>query len=306
MSGPAKPISQSEVEALFEQVKNWGRWGPDDEKGALNFITPEKRLQAGALVKEGTTVSCSLPLATQPGPGNPVPVAHHMVRTGDAGGDSCSDYFAIAPHGMANTHLDALCHYFYKGQMYNGYPASRITSEGASVNSIEVAQDGIVSRAVLLDIPRLKGLDRLEPGEAIYVDELEAAEMSANLKVEEGDILLVRTGRFAKPVTGGGWSPGSGLAGLHGTCIPWVHQRGVAALGADGVNDVIPSGLEGSSSSFHLIAIPGIGLHLLDNCDLELLAEACASRGRWEFMLVLAPLKLIRGTASPVNPIAVF
>ncbi|MCL0101465.1 cyclase family protein [Dehalococcoidia bacterium] len=306
MSGPAKTITQNELGAIFDQVNNWGRWGPDDEKGALNLISPDKSLQASALVKEGLTISCSLPLATQPGPDNPNPVAHHMVKTGDVSGDSCSDYFAIAPHGLANTHLDALCHYFYKGQMYNGFPASSVNSEGATANAIDVAQNGLVTRGVLLDIPRLRGVDWLEPGEAIYIDELEAAESSAKIRVEEGDILLVRTGRFARQRSLGESSSGTGLSGLHGTCIPWVHQRGISVLGADGVNDVIPSGVEGSGISFHLIAIPSIGLHLIDNCDLEMLAATCVSKDRWEFMFVLAPLKLLGGTASPVNPIAVF
>ena len=306
MSGDPKPISLKELDDLFEQVNNWGRWGEGDERGALNLITPEKRRKASALMQDGDVVSAALPLATQLAPENPSPVGHYMVRAGDLPGDSCADYFAIAPHGMANTHLDALCHYLYHGKMYNGVPASKVTSRGAEANSIEVALDRMVGRGVLLDVARALGRDWLEPGEAIYIEDLEKAEAAQNVRVEEGDILLVRTGRFRRRAQLGGWSPTSGLAGMHGTCMPWLHSRGVAALGCDGVSDVIPSGVEGGGVPIHTVAIPGMGLHLIDNCDLEPLAKACEEKARWEFLFVVAPLKLVKGTASPVNPLAMF
>ena len=306
MTGSAETISQQKFEALFEQVKNWSRWGKDDQKGTLNLITPAKRKSAAALVRDGVTVSAALPLATLPAVDNPNPVVHLMVRDGDLeGSDGSSDYFAIRPHGMANTHLDALCHFFYKGQMYNGFPASRVTSAGAGANSIEAAQDGVLSRGVLLDVPRVKGSNWLEPGEAIYVEDLEAAEAIAELRVEEGDILLIYTGRHRRRSELGAWDPREGLAGLHATCLPWLHERGVAVLGCDGVSDVMPSGIE-RVQPIHVIGIVAMGLHLIDNCGLEELAAACAERGRWEFLLAIAPLRLTGGTASPVNPIATF
>ena len=298
---------------MFEELKNWGRWGPDDQRGTLNFITSEKRVRATNLVREGTTVSVACHLATRPGPFNPSPVVHHMIRAGDLanpdGYGGSLDYFAMAPHGRMDTHLDALCHIFYKAQMYNGIPASKVTSAGATVNSIETTEDGIVSRGVLLDIPRLRGLPYLEPGDAVYSEDLEAAEARQGVRVEEGDIILVHTGRWRRVEEKGGWNPGEALAGLHATAMRWVHQRRVALQCCDGISDVVPSGLEGTGVNgrpVHLLAIPAMGMCLIDNCQTEQLAAACAERNRWEFCLVVAPLKLRGGTASPVNPIAIF
>jgi kynurenine formamidase len=205
---------------------------------------------------------------------------------------------------MAHTHLDALCHIFYRGQMYNGRPASMVTSAGALANSIEAGKDGVVSRGVLLDIPAALGKEWLEPGEAIYVEDLELAETKMHTRVEEGDILLIRTGRHQRREKLG---PAQGLAGLHASTLPWLHQRGVAVLGCDGVSDVTPSGMEGGMGlPIHMIAIPAMGVHLIDNMGLDELAATCDRLDRYEFMLTLAPLKLLKGTASPVNPIALF
>lgn len=309
MTGPARPITAEELQALFDKLSNWGRWGPDDQLGTLNLITPRKRVQAADLVTEGISVSCALPLNTRGGPDNPNPVVHLMTAAGDvepAWGSG--DYFAIAPHGIAHTHLDALCHIFYRGKMYNDRPAALVTSRGAAFNSIESGKDGIVSRGVLLDIPRAAGKEWLEPGEAIYTDDLEAAEKMCHVRVEEGDVLLVRTGRHKRAASRQGRDAGfaAGFAGLDATTLPWLHSRGVAVLGCDGISDVMPSGMGGGGQPIHMVAIPSIGVHIIDNADLEELAETCARLGRWEFMLTIAPLRLLRGTASPVNPIALF
>lgn len=306
-------ISETQVREFFTTLSNWGKWGPTDQLGALNYITPEKRKQAAALVQEGYAVSLSLPLATQPGPNNPTPVMHLMMQTGAPNEEGMvpvpysADYFAIAPHGLANTHLDALCHVFHQGKMYNGYPASEVTAQGARKGAIDALRDGIISRGVLIDIPRLKGREWLEPGEAIAPADLEAAEQAGHFRVEEGDVLFVRTGRHARQNARGAWDGlREGLAGLGAACLPWLHARRVAALGSDGASDVLPSGYEKILLPIHAVAIVAMGLHLLDNCDLERLAEACARRARWTFLLVVSPLVLLRGTASPVNPLAVF
>ena len=310
MTDVAKPISRDELHALFQRVSNWGRWGADDERGTLNLITPAKRLQAIGLVTEGVGVSCSLPLNTVGGAENPNPVTHAMLRAGDIEtATSAADYFAIASHGIAHTHLDALCHIYYKGQMYNGRPISLVTSTGALANSIESGVDGIVSRGVLLDMPRALGKDWLEPGEAIYPDDLDAAEHALGVTVEPGDIVLLRTGRHARRAALGAPALGpmaEGLAGIHATSLPWLHERGVSVLGCDGISDVVPSGLEGGGLPVHTLIIPAMGVHLLDNAQFDDLATACAHYGRWQFLLTLAPLRLLRGTASPVNPIAMF
>src|SRR3989475_13198829 len=204
-----------------------------------------------------------------------------------------ADYFAISPHGIANTHLDALCHVINQGKMYNGYSASVVTSEGARNGAIDALRDGIVSRGVLIDVPRVKGREWLEPGEAISPADLEAAEQAGGFRVEEGDVLFVRTGRHALEKAKGP------------ACLPWLHARKVAALGSDGASDVMPSGYE-KILPIHAVTIVAMGIHLLDNCALDALAEACATRSRWTFLLAVAPLVLVRGTASPVNPLAIF
>ena len=170
----------------------------------------------------------------------------------------------------------------------------------------QALRDGIVSRGVLLDVPRARGLDWLEASDPIFPDDLEKAESDAGLRVEEGDVLFIRTGRWALRDAHGPWSPTEKLAGLDASCLPWLHERGVAALGCDGVSDVLPSRVEGVGMPIHTVAIVAMGLHLLDNLELEDLATACAEEERWTFLLTVAPLVLRRGTASPVNPVAVF
>jgi len=216
------------------------------------------------------------------------------------------DYFAIAPHGFATSHIDALCHIFHEGKLYNGYPIEKVTAHGALELGIHELRDGVVSRGVLLDIPAARGLEYLEAGEPIFPDDLERAEGHAGLRVEPGDILFVRTGRWALRDARGPWDPRQSAAGLDASCLPWLHARGVAALGCDGVSDVVPSRIEGVNLPIHSVAIVAMGLHLIDNLDLEALSAACADEKRWEFLLTLAPLVLFRGTASPLNPIALF
>ena len=298
---------------VYESVKNWGRWGAEDEMGALNLITPEKRREAAAAVIAGESVSCALELAVRPSVENPNPALHMMIQAGDdcvipgVNFEAVMDFLGVAFHGMATSHIDALCHVFVDEQMYNGFSKHEVKSTGALRGSIMCAKDGIVSRGVLLDIPRSKGVDWLEPTHAITVAELEAAEEGQGVRVTPGDILLIGTGRDARRSALGRWSPLEvGLSGLHGECVEWLHERDVAVLGSDGVQDALPaSGIEGWPMPIHQCGLAGMGLHLLDNLRLDLLAGACASHGRWAFQFAVAPLRVARGTGSPVNPIAV-
>ncbi|HYL60403.1 MAG TPA: cyclase family protein [Candidatus Acidoferrales bacterium] len=304
-------LTPSDVKGLFDKLSNWGRWGKDDERGALNFITNQKRAAAAKLVQTGETVSMALPLATIPAPDNPMPVTHLMVQ---AGADShemplpyAGDYFAIAPHGMANTHLDALCHVFWQGKMYNGFKAEEVGSQGAKKCAIDVTRNGIVSRGVLLDIPRLKKVEWMEPGAPIFPADLDAAEKAQHVHVEEGDVLMVRTGRAKMRKAKGGWDPFRvGLPGLDASCLPWLHERRIAILGCDAVSDVAPSGYDGLPLPVHVGTLVAMGIHLIDNADLDAVSEASARLDRADFMFSMAPLILIRGTASPVNPLAIF
>jgi kynurenine formamidase len=299
-----QPLPTDEVLDFHRTLSNWGRWGPQDQLGALNFITPEVRTAAAATVQSGRTISCARPLNTIPAVDNTAPVTHLMIGTATEGWGA--DYFAIASHGYATSHLDALCHVFHDGRLYNGYPIESVTAHGATQLGIHHLASGIVSRGVLIDIPRLRGVGALAPGEPIFVDELEAAEAATGVRVRSGDVLFVRTGRWDWRAVHGPWDIGDGLAGLDAACLPWLHQREVAALGSDGVSDVLPSRVEGVHMPVHETALVAMGLHLLDNLDFDALATACAEEQRWEFFLTVAPLILKRGTASPVNPIAVF
>jgi len=298
------PLRAEDVAGWHRSLSNWERFGPGDALGTLHLVTPEKRRAAAALVRSGRAVGCARPLDTAASPDNLRPALHFMIGTATEGYGG--DWLGVAPHGYAVSHIDALCHIFHEGRLYGGHPIDRVTAHGALELGIEALRDGVVSRGVLLDVPRLRGVPWLEPGEAIGPDELEACEAAAGLRVEPGDVLLVRTGRWAARAALGAWDPHERLAGLHARCLPWLHARGVAALGCDGVSDVVPSQVEGVRLPIHSVAIVAMGLHLLDNLDLERLAAACAEEARHAFLLTLAPLVLEGGTGSPLNPIALF
>jgi kynurenine formamidase len=303
-------LTIEDFQELFERCSNWGRWGPDDERGTLNLIEPEHTRRAASLVQEGLSVSCALPLNTVADDENHSPALHLMIRAGDTAGmpgaRSTADFLGLAPHGQAHSHLDALCHFYWQKQIYNGRPISTVTSVGAQASSIAIGAQGIVSRGVLLDIPPLQDERWLEPGTAIWPDDLEAAEQAAGLRVGQGDILLIRSGRHVCRREQGPWDTRSLMAGLHHDCVPWLRERGVAVLGCDGISDVVPGAFEGVPLPIHVLTLVSMGMQLLDNLFLDDLAAACAARGRWEFLLVLAPLRLERGTASALSPLAIF
>jgi kynurenine formamidase len=298
------PMATADVQDLHRTLSNWGRWGDDDQLGALNLISPQVTAAAAATVRTGRTVSCARPLDTVSSADNPAPVAHHMTGTASEG--MGADYFAIASHGFATSHIDALCHIFHDGKLYNGYPAEAVTAHGATKLGIHRLRDGIVTRGVLLDVPALRGVDALAPGEPVFPEDLEAAEEQAGLTVRSGDALLVRTGRWQWRREHGAWDAGQLAAGLDASCLPWLRERDVATLGSDGVSDVLPSRVDGVGMPIHTVVIVAMGVHLLDNLDLDALAVACREEARWEFLFTVAPLVLRRGTASPVNPIALF
>ena len=304
MNETRAPLPAEEVLGFHKTLSNWGRFGPRDQLGTLNLITAAKRKAAAQSVRSGRTVSCARPLPTQPSVENPNPVQHHMIGTCTEGWGG--DYFAMAPHGFATSHIDALCHIFHEGKLYNGYPIEKVSAHGALELGIHELKDGVVSRGVLLDVPASRGVLFLEASEPIFADDLERAEAHGGVRVESGDILLVRTGRWALREAKGPWDPRLSAAGLDASCLPWLHARGVAVLGCDGVSDVVPSRVEGVGLPIHSVAIVAMGLHLIDNLDLEGLSKACAEEKRGDFLLTLAPLVLFRGTASPLNPIALF
>jgi len=303
----ATRLSAGEVKAVYDKISNWGRWGKEDQRGALNFITPEKRAAAARLAQSGEIVSMSLPLSTKTTPENPQPVQHMMLH---AGGNAIAslDYFAIAPHGMAFTHLDALCHVFWQGKMYNGFSSGEVGRFGARKCAIDVTRDGVITRGVLLDIPKARNVEWLEPRDAIYPEDLDAAEKHHRVRVEEGDVLMIRTGRHKRRAAKGPWDPRrEGLPGLDASCLQWLHERRIAILGCDAVSDIAPSpyGAE-MGLPIHVGTLVIMGIHLIDNADLEAVSAAAAKHNRYEFLFAMAPLILEQATASPVNPLAVF
>ena len=299
---PGRTVTKAEYERWKIELTNWGRWGQDDEIGALNLITPAKRRQAAALVKEGVSVSLAGDVDTVQAVDNWYPYKHTMLTIG-------KDQIAVNYHGIAHSHLDSLAHMNANGVFYNGYTPDpeTVLKEGHSKNSIHNVKNGIFTRGILIDIPRLKGVPYLEPGTPIYVEDLEAWEQKAGVKVSSGDALFVRTGVWARRKAKGPWlrgrREGGRSAGLDPSVIPWLKQRDVAVMGSDHPQYVSPSPLTAAVHDFALIYL---GVHLFDNLDLEALADAAAARNRWEFLLTAAPLPIRGGTGSPLNPIATF
>jgi kynurenine formamidase len=297
-------VTKADVERWMTELSNWGRWGKDDQLGTLNLITPAKRKQALALVKEGYPVSLAHAVLTEKSGDNPNPFVHTMIMPGpDSQAGYVMDSYSVTYHGIAHTHLDALCHAFYLGKSFNGFAVSDVTANGCPKLSILSLQTGIMTRGILMDIARLKGVEYLEPGTPIYPEDLEAWEKQARLKVSAGDVIFIRTGRWARRAKLG---PASNYAGLHASCAKWLHDRGVAILGSDDAQDVSPSLVEGVRQPIHQLVLVAMGIHIFDNCDLEQLGEEAAKRKRWEFLLTAAPIAVSGGTGSPINPIATF
>jgi kynurenine formamidase len=295
------PRTAAEFDTLFQQVKNWGRWGPDDQLGSVNLITAATRKQAVALVKSGDTVSLAHTLLTEKADDNSSPFEHTMLRGNNM------DRYAIQYHGYAHSHIDALCHILYKDQTYNGYARADVnTDKGCTKLGIQNLKSGIVTRGVLVDIPRLRNLPYLEPGTAIYVEDLEAWEKKSGVTIGPGDALLLRTGRWARRDKLGPWNVGQSAAGLHASVAPWIKARGVALLGSDAAEDVTPSMVEGVALPIHTLMITALGVNLLDNQDLEALGDTAARLNRWAFMLTINPMPVAGGTGFPLNAIAMF
>lgn len=303
-------VSADEFRSLFEQLSTWGKWGKADQRGALHRLTPARVAAAAGLVREGVSVTLSLPLATQAAASNPEPADHHMTLLTDTDIGSGSlrfakDYIGLDYHNDGHTHIDALCHVAFEGLLYNGQPEDTVTAEGAATDAIDVLKDGLVGRGVLLDVPRQRGVSWLEPGEHVLRDDLEAAERDQGVEVGEGDILLVRTGHARRLAELGPWDTTTAKAGLHPWAMPFLADRGVAALGCDGNSDTAPSTTEGVSFPIHVLALNAMGVHLLDYLQFEDVRHHCEESGRWEFLFAAAPLRIRHGTGSPLNPIAV-
>ena len=285
------------------ELSNWGRWGKDDQIGALNLITPAKRRQAAALVREGVSVSLSRDADTQKAIDNPDPFEHRMIAIG-------ADRMGVIPHGVAHTHLDSLAHIHYDGVFYNGYKPDEkaVMKNGHTRNSIINLKNGIFTRGILVDLPLLKGVPYLEPGTPVTAQDMDAWEKFAGVKIGAGDALFLRTGRWARRAKLGPFDQNrtGKRSGPNASMIPWLKQRDVALLGGDVPPSLAPTDVEGETGAVHDFALVYLGVHIFDNCDLEALAAAAQARKRWEFLLTVAPLAIPGATGSPTNPIATF
>lgn len=285
----------------YLQRRNWGRWGADDQRGTINLITAEKRVAAARLVQTGRTVSLSREFPKTPGPTNPNPAQHFMSwRHTDEGGVA-TDYYGISYHGYATTHIDALCHMWGQDGMYGGRDArEEITPQGTRWGAVDQWYEGIVTRGVLLDVPRFRGEPSVTLEKPVHGWELEEIARSEGVALEPGDAVAVYCGREA-------YQPADPQAasrpGLHASCLPFLRDHDVAVLIWD-MLDAVPNNY-GIYRTVHY-AIWAYGLALLDNALLEPLSRACAEEGRYTFMLTIAPLRVVGGTGSPVNPIALF
>lgn len=301
-------VDKATVDRWMKELSNWGRWGKEDQMGSVNLITPAKRKQAVGLVKEGQPVSMARNTDKEKSIDNDSPFSQTMSATGanPAAGQFVIDTYSVLYHGYAHTHMDALCHMFYNGKMYNGYSSSEVDKQGAHKLAVTAFRNGIMSRGILMDIPRLRGVKYLEPSAAIYPEDLENWERKAGVKVGSGDIVLIRTGRWTRRAEKGAWNVAANAAGLHASCAKWLHGRDVAIVGSDAGTDLMPSQVAGVSQPMHQLLLIAMGTPIFDNLDFEPLSEACQSRNRWEFLVTAAPIPVVAGTGSPLNPIATF
>jgi len=304
---PARaPRNKADIERLMTELSNWGRWGRADQTGTVNLITAARRREAAALVRTGKSISLSHDVLLDPAPDNPDAFGHLMTYTGaHPNGDWFMDQYTVRFHGLAHTHMDSLAHSAWNGKMYNGFPQLDVTEKGAAELGITGFRDGIFARAVIMDIPRLKGLPYLEPGTAVYPEDLEAWEKKTGVKVGPGDVVFIRTGRWARRAALGPWDPEK-MAGPHASCVPWLKKRDVAIAGSDACLDVLPSLVEGVVQPVHQLLLIAMGMPILDNCDLEAAAAEAAGTRHWAFLVTASPLAVPGGTGSPLNPTAVF
>ena len=310
--------NEKEVLSYFDKLSNWGRWGEEDQKGTLNFLTPKKTLESVRLIEEGFTVSCARPLIFEPSPDAVAPAVHYMVESGEgwSSGDkvtsrlsqAATDYIGMVFHGYTVTHIDSLAHFFWEGKMYNGRPAHLVsTNLGATAESVELAGDGIATRGILVDVPKIRGIEWLERGEGVMPEDILKAEQECGFEISEGDVLLIRTGQYhRRNVEGPVDFREEGSTACHAACLPLFHERNIAMLGTDTGNDVMPPPYPNVIQPIHQVGIVAMGLWILDNANLDDLAEECQKRNKWEFSLNIGPLKLTNTTGSPVNPIAIF
>ncbi|MFJ8072554.1 cyclase family protein [Streptomyces sp. NPDC096176] len=304
--GRGAPLDGPAFARLYERLRRDVRSTAEAGRGALDRITADTVRQAARQVRSGRTVTLAAAVEAVPGPDNPDACSHRMTGAVAARGlGFARDRFAMNVHGDADSHIDALCHVVYDGTLHGGVPADTLTVDGAGALSVDLARNGIVGRGVLLDIPRLRGVPWLEPGDHVTGADLAAAEKAQHIEVTAGDLLFVRVGHRRRRSSLGAWNAAQARAGLHPTAMTFLADRRVAVLGGDGNNDTAPSAVEGVGFPVHVLGVHAMGLHLLDYLQFEDLVPLCEEEDRWSFLCVIAPLRLPAATGSPVNPLAI-
>jgi kynurenine formamidase len=313
-SGGTRPTIANEADfrRAMKELSNWGRWGADDELGAANLITPAKRKQALALAKDGVPISLAHDVAQEKAPDSPNVLERTLGNVAPTGTTDRYSYTGTY-HGVVHSHLDAVdCHIMYEGKGYNGRSVDDIKAAGGCPKGdINALKDGVVTRAILFDATRLPGKAAsqgwLEPGTAIHREDLEALEKSERVKVSPGDVILLYTGRWKRRAALGPWPNATGFAGYHADVAYFIKERGISFIGCDGPNDVQPTGLPPSVGiPLHQLALAAMGVSIFDNLDFERAVEQARRLNRYEFLFMAAPLRIEKGTGSPLNPLAVF
>ena len=289
-----------------QEFKTWGRWGPGDNKGASNLITPEKVQSASGLVRNGLVVSLAPPVpqvvAADVNEGGLFRRTTNRITDGGT-----ADTYQVSYHGLTVAHMDAWCHFFENGQMYNGIPVEGNLNpeEGCKQGSVMNWRDGVATRAVLYDIAQLKGVEWVEPGVPITRADLEAWEEMSEVKAGPGDVVLLYTGRWKRRAAEEPWR--DQVAGYYADTIPWMHERMPAFLGHDFNIDWNPRpGWEGMRNPIHVAALNWMGIGIVECLDLEQAVSIARQLNRYEFLITFAPLPVEGGTGSPLNPLAIF
>ena len=312
------PLTLADIEAMSQKVRNWGKWGPADEIGTLNYATPEKVAAAAKLIQNGKAFPLAIPLGPDgPQTGargrmNPVHLMRHDGADGYSGlrdkeaGLRSADDWLIMPL-QAATHWDALSHIFYKDRMYNGYDMREVMSWGARKCGIEKTKGKAAGRGVLLDMARHKGVDFLEDGTPITPDDLDAAADKQSVTIGTGDFLIVRTGQMENCLKRGSWGAyaGGDAPGLSFETAEWLFKKEVAAVATDTWGcEVRPNDVPGLYQPWHWVVIPSMGLTMGEIFFLKELAEDCAADKRYEFFFVAPSLPVKGAVGAPVVPMA--
>jgi kynurenine formamidase len=310
-AGRKTMTTEEEFHQAMKDLSNWGRWGPDDVLGAANFITNAKRKQAATLVKEGISVSMEHPIFQE----DVIDGSGHLERTVVSlrpTGTSDKYAFTGSYHGSIVSHLDAInCHMLEDGKGYNGRPWEDVqAANGCPKGDISALKDGVETRGVLFDATLLPGKAPrgwLEPGTAVHREDLEALEKIEHVKVSDGDVILLYTGRWKRRAAVGPWKTSEGVAGWHADVAFFLKERNVSFIGSDEWNDVSPTTFpQAVGLPVHKLALVALGVDIFDNLDFERAIETARRLNRYDFMFSAAPLLIEKGTGSPLNPLAIF